>query len=168
MWFALILLKEMCPRTLGSPLNALFISRKKQKICSIGAKGKINPIHTSEGIWGSGGVASLILNLGFSWRWVVNLMPLLLSSVKEPLGPHWIGGWVGPRAGVDVWDRQISFPCWDLNHGSSSMYPCHYPVLSPEIWSAFRKKYCGLTPFYCLGQTSAVRNIWPGKGGWNY
>jgi hypothetical protein len=58
----------MCPRTWGSLLNALFISRKKLKIHSISTKGKIEAVHTSEGIWGSGGVASLILNLGFSWR----------------------------------------------------------------------------------------------------
>lgn len=34
---------------------------------------------------------------------------------------------MGPRSGTDVWDkRQISLPCWDLNHGSSSVYPSHY------------------------------------------
>ena len=44
------------------------LSAGKLKIHSIGTKGKIDAIHTSEGIWGSGGVASLILSLGFSWR----------------------------------------------------------------------------------------------------
>jgi hypothetical protein len=159
----------MCPQTWGSLLNVLFISRKKLKIHSIATKGKINPVHTSEGIWGSGHVASLILNLGYSWRWVVNFMPLLPQLCERtPWSPlnRRLGG---PQSRCGCWDkRQISFPCWDSNHGSSSMYPRHYPVLSPEIWSAFWKKYFGMTAFYCLGQISAVRNIWPGKGGWNY
>jgi len=32
------------------------------------------------------------------------------------LGTHWIGGWVGPKAGLDaVVRRKIPSPCWDSN-----------------------------------------------------
>jgi len=120
----------MCPRTLGSLLNALFISRKKLKIRSRGTKGKIDPVHTSEGIWWIGSVASLILNLGFSWSWVVNLMPLLPQLCE---GTPWfplnrrLGG-PQSRSGCLGWETNL-FLGWDLNRRSSSMYPSHYPVL---------------------------------------
>jgi hypothetical protein len=31
-------------------------------------------------------------------------------------GKHWIGGWVGPRAGLDTMSkRKIPSPCWESN-----------------------------------------------------
>jgi hypothetical protein len=39
-------------------------------------------------------------------------------------GAHWIGGWVGPRAGLDaVVKRKIPSPCRDSNRRSSSPWP---------------------------------------------
>ena len=40
------------------------------------------------------------LNLGASWGWVVNATPRQLYPRERP-GIHCIGGWVGPRAGLD-------------------------------------------------------------------
>jgi len=65
---------------LGKSVKCTFY---QQEEFSIGTKDKIDPIHTSEGIWGSGGVASLILNLSFSWRRVVSLMLLLLQLCER-------------------------------------------------------------------------------------
>jgi hypothetical protein len=67
--------------------------------------------------WGSGIVTPSILDLDTSWRWVVSFTPrLLYPQGKSPPGTHWIGGWVGPRAGLDavVW-RKIPSPCRDSN-----------------------------------------------------
>ena len=57
--------------------------------------------------WNAGGgsecAAPLIRKLGTGWRWVVSLTLRPLYS-----GTHRIGGWVGPRAGLDVWKRKDS------------------------------------------------------------
>jgi hypothetical protein len=43
-------------------------------------------------------------------------LPAALPPEKEPLVPHWIGGWVGPRAVLDaVVKRKIPSPRKELN-----------------------------------------------------
>jgi len=44
------------------------------------------------------------LNFGARWRWVVNATPRPLYSRERP-GTYCIGGWVGPRAGVDGYGK---------------------------------------------------------------
>jgi hypothetical protein len=42
--------------------------------------------------------------------------PAALLSGERSLGTHWIGGWVGPRAGLDtVVKRKILSPCQESN-----------------------------------------------------
>jgi hypothetical protein len=44
--------------------------------------------------------------LGSRWRWVVSVFPRPRFSPRERTpGTHWIGGWVGPKAGLDTEDR---------------------------------------------------------------
>jgi hypothetical protein len=43
-----------------------------------------------------------------------------ITPVRRP-GTHCIGGWVGPRAGLDGQGK--SLPHWDLISGPSSLYP---------------------------------------------
>jgi len=57
------------------------------------------PCH--ENLWGSGGIALRILNFSTRCRSVVSFMPWLLHPTKRT-DTHWIGGWVGSRAGLDV------------------------------------------------------------------
>jgi hypothetical protein len=48
--------------------------------------------------------------------------PVSLPPEKKPLGTHWIGGWLGPRAGLDpVEKRKISFLCRESNLNSSAV-----------------------------------------------
>jgi hypothetical protein len=46
-------------------------------------------------------------------------------------GTHWIGGWVGPRTGLDVVEKRKSCPCLDSNPDrpahSLSLYRLSYP-----------------------------------------
>jgi hypothetical protein len=50
----------------------------------------------------NGGIFPQILNLGTRWRRVVSFMPRRIYSRESACGTHWIGGWVGTRAVLDV------------------------------------------------------------------
>jgi hypothetical protein len=54
-----------------------------------------------EGAWGSGYIDPHFLDLGISWRWVARFTPLALTLGERATDTHWIGGWIGPRAGLD-------------------------------------------------------------------
>jgi hypothetical protein len=44
-------------------------------------------------------------------------------------GTHWIGGWISPRAGLDiVVKRQIPTPCWDSNPPIIQSLVQHYTI----------------------------------------
>ena len=47
-----------------------------------------------------GSIAYSFFNLGTRWGWVVNASPQSLY-LRERLGTHCVGGWVGSRAGLD-------------------------------------------------------------------
>jgi len=60
--------------------------------------------------WGSGDIAPSILDLGTRWG--------RFSSRESAPGTHWIGEWVGPRAGLEAAvRRKIPSPCRDWNPG---------------------------------------------------
>jgi hypothetical protein len=52
--------------------------------------------------WGSGDIASRILDLSTIWRWVVSFTSRPLYPEGKAPDTHWIGGWVGPRAVLDA------------------------------------------------------------------
>jgi hypothetical protein len=61
--------------------------------------------------WGSGDIAQWILDLGTRWKWMVGITPRPLFFQEKSPGIHWIGGWVGSRAGLDaVVKRKIPIP----------------------------------------------------------
>jgi hypothetical protein len=66
---------------------------------------------------GSRGIALLILDLSARRAWLVNSMPWPLYPREIP-GTHCTGGWVGPRADLDVCEK--SRPHWDSILGLSS------------------------------------------------
>jgi hypothetical protein len=76
---------------------------------------------------GSGGVASLTFNFGTNDdEGSVPRLTRVTLWEKAP-GTHWIAVWVGPRAGLGVYEkRNTSWLCRDLNPGSFSPQPCHY------------------------------------------
>jgi hypothetical protein len=61
---------------------------------------------------------STILDLGTRWRWVVSFTPrpLYLPGERAP-GTHWIGGWVGPKVGVDTVEKRKISHCRESNPG---------------------------------------------------
>jgi hypothetical protein len=59
------------------------------------------PRNRPEGPEGGRGIALVFLDLGARRGWVVSTTPRPLYHWERP-GTHCTGGWVGPRAGLDV------------------------------------------------------------------
>jgi hypothetical protein len=75
--------------------------------------------HAMKAYWGSGSRAPRILDLGTRWRRVVSFTPGHFTARERASGIHWIGDWVGPRAGLDAVVRKIPNPYGDSNPRSS-------------------------------------------------
>jgi hypothetical protein len=72
----------------------------------------------------SGGIAPPYLTSALDGGESSASRPGRFTSWKTPSGTHWIGGWVGPRAGWTLWRRQkISCPCRESNPDSSVIQP---------------------------------------------
>jgi hypothetical protein len=89
------------------------------------------PCH--EGVSGSGGMAPLILDLGTSWRWVINLTPLPLYPRERIPGTNYIWVCVGSRAGLDTVSKtKIPIPRRESNPArpgrSKSLYLLSYAI----------------------------------------
>jgi hypothetical protein len=74
-----------------------------------------NRLETPEG---GRGIALLFLDLGARRGWVVSTTPRSLYP-RERTGTHCTGGWVSPRAGLDVCEK--SRPHRDSIPGPSSL-----------------------------------------------
>jgi hypothetical protein len=84
--------------------------------------------------WGSGGIAARILDLGTRWRWVVSFTPRPLYPQRKNPSTHWIGGWEGPRGGLDaVVKRKIPGPYRDSkpNHPVRSSASYNWAIPAP-------------------------------------
>jgi hypothetical protein len=46
--------------------------------------------------------SSTIFDLATRWRLMVRFKPVAVYRKERDPGTHWIGGWVGPRAGLDA------------------------------------------------------------------
>jgi hypothetical protein len=69
--------------------------------------------------WGSEGMVPRI-DIGTRWEWSASSLGRFSPREKAP-GMHFIGGWVGPIAGLDAVERRkIPSPYWDSNLRSSS------------------------------------------------
>jgi hypothetical protein len=68
--------------------------------------------HAMRTYWGNGGIAPRILNLGTRWKWVVSFMPRPHYPRRKSPVIHWIGGWVGPRAGLGAVAKREKFHYW--------------------------------------------------------
>jgi hypothetical protein len=74
--------------------------------------GKAVPLHAIKTLRGRGGTAHThILDLGTRWgEWSASRPVRAIPPGKgTPPGTHWIGGWVGPRANLDICYRKNNF-----------------------------------------------------------
>jgi hypothetical protein len=68
-------------------------------------------------------------DLGTRWRWVVSFTPGHFTPRERAPSTHWIGGWVGPGAVLDmVLERKIPSFCQELNPSHLIIQPIgsHY------------------------------------------
>jgi hypothetical protein len=76
--------------------------------------------------------------------WVVNITPRPLCPKERP-GTHCIGGWVGPRAGLDRWGKSrppIGIWSQDRPARNESLYRLSYPsVLQYKIQPIMTLQY---------------------------
>jgi hypothetical protein len=86
-----------------------------------------------EGVWESGCIDPCFLELGTSWRWVVSFTPQPLYPRERATGTHWIGGWVGPRTGLDDMEKRkflilLGLELWPLGRPAcnQSLYQLLY------------------------------------------
>jgi hypothetical protein len=78
---------------------------------------------------GSGGIAPPFLSSALDGgEWSAS-RPGRFALGERALGTHWIGGWVGPRAGVAVDKRKMS--CRGSNPGGPARIPLLYRLRYP-------------------------------------
>jgi hypothetical protein len=85
--------------------------------------------------------------------------PAALPPGKERSpGTHWVGGWAGPRAGLDtVWERIILSPLRESN-------PNH-PIVQPGAsrytdYYYYYYYYCKVNLSLCLTKHHAMKTYW--------
>jgi hypothetical protein len=108
-------------------LNAISIS-----VCIKGEKVKVFPTLnelsiTDEDVWESGGIAPPFLTTAIDGTEWSASRPYCFNPGETPLPPgtHWVGGWVGVRASLDVM-KDKSFSCRESNPGRLSSSPSLY------------------------------------------
>jgi hypothetical protein len=103
---------------------------------------------------------TLILNLGTRWGWVVSVTPRpRFTSGERTPGTHWIGSWMGPRAGLDGGARRkILCPFRgskpDRPARSQTLYCLSCCLYSHKLWAKYA--YCAKIEYiiqYLMNQT---------------
>jgi hypothetical protein len=82
--------------------------------------------HATRTYWGSGGIVPRSLGLGTRWERSASRPGRFTSRERTP-GIHWIGGWVGPRAGLDA-GASRKFPA--PTGTRTPNHPAHSPVFT--------------------------------------
>jgi hypothetical protein len=107
----------------------------------------------------SGCIDPRFLDLGTSWRLVVSCKAGRFTPVEKAPGTYWIGGWVGPRVGLDDVEKRKFFTLPELElrplgrpARTQSLYRLRYPV--SHLSQFLRKTISDLLPVEGLSHDS--------------
>jgi hypothetical protein len=101
-----------------SVCTILYFSQVQVGIC-------LGSLDCEHHIWGSGVRAPSFLTLVLDWsKWLASRPCYFIPKERAP-GSHWIGGWVGPRLGLDAAETRTKLHCQDSNPGR--------PVCRPSV-----------------------------------
>jgi hypothetical protein len=89
-----------------------------------------------------GCIHSRFLDLGTNWMWVVSFTLRPVYSGRSP-GTHWIGSWVGPKAGLDAVEKRKFLTLPELQ-----LRPLSRPSRSQSL---YRLRYRG---YFCSSITA--------------
>jgi hypothetical protein len=154
------------------PRYQKILVRKKEKLYLC----LVNEALRHEGVWGSGSINLLFLDLGTSWRWVVTFTARPLYTQKRAPGTHWIWGWVDPRTGLnDVEKRKfLTLPGLKLRPlgcpgRSQSLYLIRYPGSLSENSTAlkFSMPLGDMLEAFKTGWGTFVFRGWDGRDMWH-
>jgi hypothetical protein len=104
---------------------------------------KCYPYATHEGIWGSGGIAPLILTLSLGrGEWSVS-RPGRFTPVGRVPASHLIRGWVGPRVGLNFSaEEKTCCSSRRSNRQPSVVQPVRSHCTDWAIWAAVTSHTC--------------------------
>jgi hypothetical protein len=107
-----VILRTFCQQ--DSELECI-VTGALEALCRI-SKSQSCPYARHEGVCGSGGIGTHILERGARRRWVVGWTHRWLSPSGRAPGVHWVGGWVGHnRSGRAAGENALSCTCRELN-----------------------------------------------------
>jgi hypothetical protein len=120
------------------PVGASIVGKIKLSLC-------LTKHHAMESYWESGGIAPRILISALDeGEWLASRPAGFTPTGRAP-GTHWIGGWVGPRAGMDALVKK--FPAHagtrTSDHPARSLVLYHWANPAPGYYSRAQLK-CGL------------------------
>jgi hypothetical protein len=123
-----------------------------QKILKDGTS-KVAPLHAMQAYGRIRGTAPFALNLGTSWRWVLDFAPCF-SAEERTYGTHWIENWGDPEPVKILWirDEYFQVPGIELQNLRSvdwSLTQIHYT----RSW-----RWCNANP--CCFRVIYHKRIW--------
>jgi hypothetical protein len=127
-------------KTTNSPSMIIFTALSKVKV-------KVSLCwtehHAMQTYWGIGDKLQAFFDLGTRWGWVVSFTPRLFYPRERAPGTHWIGGWVGPRAGPDmVLKWKTPSPCRESDPNHPIVQPVDsrygFEVISTWMWNLWQ------------------------------
>jgi hypothetical protein len=95
-----------------------------------------------------------VVNLGSRWRWLISTTPLPLYPQGNSRSTHCMGGWVGPRAGLDVMEKRKNLLPSQGIESRLLGRPAHSIVAIPTELS--RRTNCNVSSSYYMASRWCV------------